>query len=121
MADNLSYMKDFNGLSEKEKSVLDKAREVLNSIPLVPCTTCNYCAKVCPENIGISGTFTALNNFTLYNNFDMAFHNENWLVGGHGKKNCKECIKCGKCESVCPQHIKIRDELKRAAGVFYKE
>ena len=37
------------------------------------------------------------------------------LVGGHGKKHAEECIKCGRCEQVCPQHIKIRDELEKVA------
>ncbi|MBB5264607.1 hypothetical protein HNP82_001734 [Catenibacillus scindens] len=113
MEDNLSYMKDFTSISEAESETLHKAQEALNKIPLIPCTTCNYCAKVCPNNIGISGSFTAMNLFTLYGNKESAAGQEGWLVGGHGKKQASECIKCGKCEEVCPQHIAIRQELER--------
>ena len=115
MQDNLSYMKDFNGLTEKEQETLNKAQEELKKIPLIPCTTCNYCAKVCPMGIGVSGSFTAMNYLTLYGSKEQALHQEGWLVGGHGRKSATECVKCGKCEEVCPQHIKIRDELEKVA------
>ena len=114
MEDNISYMKDFKRLSDEEKKVISKAQEILKTIPLIPCTTCNYCAKVCPMKIGISGTFTAANILTLYNDLAGAKHQEDWLVNGHGLKRATECIKCGKCEGVCPQHIKIREELEKA-------
>ena len=115
MKDNLSYMRGFSGLTDNEKAVLEKAREALAKIPTVPCTKCDYCAKVCPMNIGISATFTATNMMTLYGNLETAQRQEAWLVGGHGKASALECVKCGACESVCPQHISIRDELEKAA------
>ena len=114
MEDNLSYMKDFTGLNDSQKNTINRAREALAKIPVIPCTTCNYCAKVCPKEIGISGTFTAMNYLTLYGDKAAAQHQENWLVGGHGRKKAAECIKCGKCEQVCPQHISIREELVKA-------
>ena len=120
MEDNLSYMKNFTALTDGEKEVLKKAQEALNRVPMVPCTNCNYCAKVCPENIGISGSFTALNYLLLYNNKEMAASEGEWLVEKHGKKPATDCIKCGKCEEACPQHISIRDELARVSEAFYK-
>lgn len=115
MEDNISYMKDFTKLSNKEEETINKAQEILKSIPLIPCTTCNYCAKVCPMHIGISGSFTAMNYLTLYNDMAAAKHQEEWLVGGHGLKKASECIKCGRCEQACPQHIQIRKELEKVA------
>ena len=113
MKDNLSYMKGFQGLNEEQQAVIAKAQEELKKIPLIPCTTCNYCAKVCPKNIGISGSFTAMNLLTLYKDKAFAKHQEEWLVGGHGKAQADQCVKCGKCEEACPQHIKIRENLEK--------
>ena len=118
MEDNLSYMKDFDGLTEDQRAAMDRAKEELAKIPLIPCTTCDYCAKVCPVGVGISGTFTAVNMYTLFNDLEAAKHQEGWRVGGQGKKQAIECIQCGACEDVCPQHIAIRDELAAAAGLF---
>ena len=113
MEDNLSYMKDFRKLSEEEQAVMAKARQALNAIPLIPCTSCGYCAKVCPMNIGIPATFTAMNALKLYNNPDFAKRREA-RVARAGNARADACIKCGACEGVCPQHIPIRDRLEEA-------
>ena len=115
MKDNLSYMKDFTSLSEAEKTALSEAQEALSRIPLIPCTTCNYCAKVCPTQIGISGSFTAMNYLTLYGSLEKAKGQENWLVKRHNRRPASECVRCGRCEEVCPQHIPIREELARVS------
>ena len=118
MRDNLSFMKGFTHLTPEQKKVIDEAREAMAKIPLIPCTTCNYCAKVCPMDIGISGSFGAMNMYTLYKNYDLAKGRHDWDVKGQGHKTASECIKCGACEAACPQHIEIRAELERVAETF---
>ncbi len=115
MKDNLNTMKDFRGMNETQKQVIADAQAELGKIPLIPCTVCNYCAKVCPMEIGISGSFTAMNYLTLYSNKALAKHQERLQVTNKGRKLATECVKCGACEQVCPQHIRIRDELVRVA------
>ncbi len=115
MEDNISYMKDFEKLTDEERDAIKKAQEELAKIDLIPCTGCNYCAKVCPMNIAISASFNAMNILTLYNNMEAAKKEEGWAVKD-GKARASECIKCGACEGVCPQHIKIRDELENVSA-----
>ena len=118
MEDNTSYMKEFAPLSEDEQKVIAKARETFNSFPKVPCTACAYCMKGCPKNIAIYGTFQAVNIYNMYQDLEGAKGKYTWNTEGHGWGKASECIKCGKCETVCPQHIKIREELEKAAAVL---
>lgn len=46
-------MKDFRPLDEQERAAIERAREIFNSYPKVPCTACGYCMKVCPQHIAI--------------------------------------------------------------------
>lgn len=118
MRDNLSYMSTFTQLTSEQRATLARAQDELAKIDLIPCTRCNYCAKVCPKDIGISGTFTAMNMLTLYDNPETAKKERSWQVEKHGHLPADDCLRCGKCEQACPQHIKIREELARSVEVF---
>lgn len=118
MQDNLSYMRTFETLTDAQRATIERAQHELAKIPLILCTRCNYCAKVCPNEIGISGTFTAMNMHTLYGDLETAKKERTWQVDRHGKRPADDCIKCGRCEQACPQHIKIRDELARSIELF---
>ena len=114
--DNVSYMEDFQPLTDSERQVVAKAVEILNNTPTIPCTACKYCVDGCPQKINIPGVFSAMNNFTLYNNLPGAKGSYQNAVKDGGKAS--DCIQCGNCEAHCPQHIQIIEELKKAAATL---
>ena len=104
MEDNLSYMKDFQPLSEAETEVIAKAQMALNKDQAIACTACHYCTKGCPMGIPIPEIFTVYNRRKGSPHFRTVREYNN-VTQGKGKAN--ECIQCGQCEAVCPQHLPI--------------
>ena len=113
MIDNVSFMKDFQPLSEKEMEAVLKVKEIINKTEQVPCTACSYCTEGCPKKINIPAVFEALNKHQKGEDGKDEYFN---AIKEGGKAS--DCIKCGKCESDCPQFIDIRKFLKKSADVF---
>ena len=116
MKDNVSYMKDFHELEDRELKVIEKAREVLASIPAIPCTACEYCIAGCPAGIVIHKILEMLNREMVYMDPRAAKFGYFWETQFGGKGS--DCTACGKCEETCPQHIGIIELMKEAAAKY---
>ena len=118
MQDNLSVMLDYRPLSETEKNAIQGVCNVFRSLNLIPCTSCRYCIEEnsCPRGISIPALFGALNAREAFHDWNSGMYYRVVTGNGHGKAS--ECIRCGKCEKVCPQHLPIRELLKKVAQTF---
>ncbi len=116
MEDNLSYMKDFKKLNEQEKEAISKVREVFASKHLIACTGCRYCVAGCPKKIAIPSLFSCMNTHRLYKDWNSSYYYESVYTKNNGKAS--DCIKCGRCEKACPQHLPIRSLLEEVAKEF---
>ena len=114
--DNLSYMKDFEPLGERERDVIRKAQTALSSIDSIPCTACHYCTAGCPEHLRIPEIFSAMNLKLIYGNTEKARREYVSQTENSGKAS--SCIGCGQCERACPQQIKVISRLKECAGAL---
>ena len=110
MEDNLSYMKDFQPLDENELEIIKKAQQALDNSKAIPCTACHYCTEGCPKNIPIPEIFTVENRKAGSPEFRTL---REYTIVTQDKGRAGDCIKCGQCESVCPQHLKIIDLLEK--------
>ena len=116
MQDNLSYMKDFTPLNDAERTAVSKVVEIFRKQDLIPCTSCRYCTDGCPKHIAIPDLFACMNAKRVCHDWN-AEHNYEDICAKQGCK-ASDCIKCGKCEQSCPQHLHIRDLLKEVAKEF---
>ena len=118
MQDNLSYMKDFTPLNDAELAAVNRVQEIFHSKHLIPCTACRYCIDGCPKHIAIPDLFATMNSKQLHHRWNADFYyNEVHTAPG---RRASDCVKCGKCEKVCPQHLPIRQLLEDVAKEFEK-
>lgn len=103
MGDNIATMSDFVPLNEYETALTEALRKIIRESNMIPCTSCNYCADVCAKKIPISKIFDISNQCSAAK---LSYREAKKLIPDN------ECIKCGKCEEVCPQGIKIRKSLE---------
>lgn len=116
MQDNLSFMREFQPLNEKELEAVDKVRTIIQGMNLIPCTACRYCVEGCPKQISIPDLFACMNTKQIYHDWNADYYYN--VVHTANKGKASDCIKCGKCEKACPQHLEIRKLLEEVAGEF---
>lgn len=116
MEDNISFMKDFEPLSEEELAAIHKVCDLFHSKNMISCTACRYCTDGCPKKISIPYLFACLNAKKVFQNWNTDYYYNNVHTVNNGKAS--ECVKCGKCEAVCPQHLPIRELLVDVANEF---
>lgn len=106
---------DANSLSHSETELIEKVKEKYISKIKVNCTACRYCMP-CPMGVNIPKAFDYLNNASLFD--DLSTFKENYIKSLKDKESPVNCIKCGKCETICPQHIEIRKSLEKTISIF---
>ena len=96
---------------------MEKVQAIFHSKNLIPCTACRYCTDGCPQHIAIPDIFAARNAKELHKDWNADYYHNVCTAPG---RRASDCLQCGKCEKVCPQHLPIRELLQEAAGVFEK-
>ena len=115
MRENLADWKADVPFTPEEEAALAQAVAALKSVPTIPCTNCRYCVKNCPQGVMIPECLQFLNMDAMLDDHDFVKGNYTWRTrAGHAS----ECIQCGACEDMCPQHIDIIDQLQRAVEAF---
>lgn len=117
LEDNISYMEDFKPLTEPELETVYKVRDIFRAQNLIPCTSCRYCTDGCPKHIAIPDLFSCMNGRKTFSDWNGEWY---YMVYTQDRGRASDCVECGKCEEVCPQHLKIRSLLKDVAMEFDK-
>ncbi|MDR2375739.1 MAG: aldo/keto reductase [Treponema sp.] len=109
-------------LGEAEAKVYRQVLELLNRSYRIRCTGCNYCMP-CPRGVNIPGCFAAYNtSYAIGYVAGMQQFITSTALTSERSSSPSLCVKCGKCETHCPQHLEIirsLDEVRRRMEPFW--
>lgn len=111
MMDNISYMADFQPLTEEEQELIVKVRTIYQGENRIPCTGCRYCVDGCPAGIPIPDLFAAFNDHRQGKEDGAARY-------AAAPAKAEDCVGCGQCEGICPQNLQIRQLLTAVDKAF---
>lgn len=106
--DNLATFGNFKPLTEAEDQEIKAIVAELRARVQNGCTGCRYCMP-CPAGVNIPGNFKVWNTYHMFRQYDKV--KWAWEENLKDEEKAKNCIKCGKCETMCPQKLSIRDNL----------
>lgn len=106
--DNLKTFCNFVSLSQDESKKIEEIVEELQSRIPNGCTRCRYCMP-CPAGVNIPENFKIWNKYHMYRTYNHV--KRSWENELKDEEKAKNCIQCGKCETLCPQKLPIRDHL----------
>jgi len=94
--------------TEEDFALVSAVRDAINERVKVGCTGCGYCMP-CPKGVDIPALFRCWNE--MYTESAISGRKEYWQTVSlrREKAFARQCVKCGKCESHCPQSIPIRE------------
>lgn len=118
LIDNISYMKDFKPLNLEEKAIIDRVISIIKESSTIQCTECQYCLLDCPKSIPIPTYFAQYNRDIQGLGFGQK---EKYQETKSRKSGPEDCVRCGACETHCPQHLPIIKYLKNVEDYFSKK
>ena len=118
MDDNMETFKNFEPLSDEERKAIDKVIEAMFRVEQIGCTACRYCVDGCPMSISIPDVISAINTKRKFPGDMRPQFFYNGLIARDGNGKASDCIGCGQCEGVCPQHLPIIEILKEGVEKF---
>lgn len=109
VVDNLKTFDHFETLNETELKLVNQVAQAIRARTKNGCTGCEYCMP-CPFGVHIPKNFKLWNEFSKYGNKETT--RKAFYETMKPEERADQCKKCGKCETLCPQHIAIRDDLE---------
>ena len=98
-------------LGEPEREAYRQALAVINRSCKIRCTGCNYCMP-CPRGVNIPACFSAYNaSYSIGYRTGLQQFITSTALTSERSGSPSQCVKCGKCETHCPQNLPIIKHL----------
>ncbi|MDO4487667.1 MAG: aldo/keto reductase [Eubacteriales bacterium] len=108
--DNINTFNEYKPLNEEENAMVLKLAEGMKKG--VPCTGCRYCVDACPIGLDIPFLMKVYNDLS----YDGKAFTPSMLLDSLDRdKTPDNCIGCGACAALCPQHIDIPATMAKTA------